>query len=132
MHIHQMEDTWQLQSPIWLPKMLRDYDQDERPDGSRHWDTIRPVLLRAFAQESTRDFDEGFWSHLIHEGSNKKRVEYCKHNNGSLCYFTSYSGTLRWYSNKSRIDELHGHSVQMEGVHLSHVGEWNISRRKRE
>ena len=46
-----------------VTRMLRHYDQDERqPDGSRHWDTIGPVLLRAFAQEGARDFDEGFSS----------------------------------------------------------------------
>ena len=52
--------------------------------------------------------------------------------------FTSYSGTLWWYSNKSRIDF---YPVQMEGVHLSqrnfvefsiHFGEWIDSGRKRE
>ena len=75
-----------------VAKMLRDYDQDERPDGSRHFDTFTPVLLRAFAQEGARDFDEGFWLHLIHEGSNKKRVEYCKDNNGSLCYLRAIQG----------------------------------------
>ena len=74
-------------------KMLRHYDQDERQtDGSRHWDTIRPVLLRAFAQQGARDFDEGFWLHLIHEGSNKKRLECCKDNNGSLCYLRAIQG----------------------------------------
>ena len=52
MQLHQMEDTWQLQ--------YRHFDQDERQtDGSRHWDSIKPVLLRAFAQEGARDFDAG-------------------------------------------------------------------------
>ena len=76
-----------------VTKMLRHYDQDERQtDGSRHWDTIRPVLSKAFAQESARDFDEGFWLHLIHEGSNKKRLEYCKDNNGSPCNLRAIQG----------------------------------------
>ena len=31
---------------------LRHYDQDERqPDGSRHWDFNKPVLMKAFAQK---------------------------------------------------------------------------------
>ena len=68
---------------MMVTKMLRHYDQDERQtDGSRHWDTIKPVLLKAFAQDGARDFEEGFWLHLIHEGSNKERIEYCKDNNG--------------------------------------------------
>ena len=76
-----------------VTKMLRHYDQDERQtDGSRQWDTIRPKLVKAFAQEGARDFDEGFWLHLIHVGSNKKRLEYCKDNNGSLCYLRAIQG----------------------------------------
>ena len=73
--------------------MLRHYDQDERQTGgSKHWDTIRPVLMKAIAQEGARDFDEGFWLHLIHEGSQKKRLEYFKDNNGSLCYLRVIQG----------------------------------------
>ena len=34
-----------------LTKMTRHHDQDEREqDGSYHWDTVRSVLLKAFAQ----------------------------------------------------------------------------------
>ena len=34
-----------------VPKMVRHHDQDEREqDGSYHWDTVRSVLLRAFAR----------------------------------------------------------------------------------
>ena len=64
-------------------QMLRHYDQEERQtDGSRHWDTIRPTLVRAFAREEARDFDDGYWLKLIHEGSNKMRIEYCVDKNG--------------------------------------------------
>ena len=57
-HAHSSDDdTWQLQYLRWL--------HERQTDGSRQWDTIMPVLLRAFAQESARDFDE-FWLHLIH------------------------------------------------------------------
>ena len=69
-----------------VTKMLRHYDV-----GERHLDTIRPVLLRPFAQEGARYFDEGFWLHLIREGSNKKRLEYCKDNNG---YYELFRDTL--------------------------------------
>ena len=42
--------------------LLRHYDQEERqPDGSRHWDSVRPVLMKAFAHERARDFDDGYW-----------------------------------------------------------------------
>ena len=40
-------------------RMVRHYDQDERQsDGSMHWDTIRPKLLKAFAKRGARDFPE--------------------------------------------------------------------------
>ena len=45
-----------------ITKMVRDCDQDERQkDGSMHWDTIGPALLRAFAQQGARDFSRGYW-----------------------------------------------------------------------
>ena len=95
--------------------MLRHYDQDERQtDGSRLWDTIRPILMKAFAQEEALDLDDGYWLTLIH----------------GVCV----------YSDKSRIDELHAYSLQLEGAHLPqknfmefsiHFGEWINSGRKR-
>ena len=59
-----------------VTKILRHYDQDEdKPMVQDIWDTIRPVLMQAFAPEGARDFVEGYWFFLIHEGSNKKRIE---------------------------------------------------------
>ena len=46
--------------------------------------------FRAFAREGARDFD--YWLVLIHEGSNKMRMEYCKDSNGSLCYLRATQG----------------------------------------
>ena len=67
-----------------VTKILRHYDQEERQtDGSRHLDTISPVLLRAFAEEGLRDSDEGLWLHL------SKRP---KNNNGSLCDLRAVQG----------------------------------------
>ena len=58
-----------------VTRMVRHYDQDERQsDASMHWDTIRPVLLKAFAKHGARDFSEKYWLRLIHEGSSKTRV----------------------------------------------------------
>ena len=73
--------------------MLRHYDQDERQrDGSRHWDPGKPVLMKAFAHKGARDFDDGYWLRLIHEGSTKKRLEYCQDKDGNLCYFRAIQG----------------------------------------
>ena len=59
--------------------MLRHFDQEERrTDGSRHWDVNTPVLMRSFAHEGAQDFSDKNWLSLIHEGSTKKRLEYCK------------------------------------------------------
>ena len=42
-----------------LTTMLRHFDQEERQiDGSRHWDSTDPVLMRAFAHEGARDFSD--------------------------------------------------------------------------
>ena len=39
--------------------MLRHFDQEERQtDGSRHLDSIKSVLVRKFAHEGARDFDD--------------------------------------------------------------------------
>ena len=48
--------------------------------------------MKAFAQEEARDFDDEYWLLLIHEGSNKKRIECCKDNNESLCYLRVTQG----------------------------------------
>ena len=69
------------------------YDQDERQsDGSMHWDTIRPVLLKAFAKHGARDVSEKYWFFLIHEGSSKARIEYCEDSTKSIANFRAIQG----------------------------------------
>ena len=64
--------------------MLRQYDQEERhTDGSRYWDSITSVLVRKFAHEGARDFDDEKWLQMIFEGSSNKRIEYCKNRDGT-------------------------------------------------
>ena len=43
-------------------------------------------------REKARDFDDGYWLTLIHEGSNKMRIEYCEDRNGSVCYLRAVQG----------------------------------------
>ena len=59
--------------------MLRHYDQEVRQhDASRHMDSMKPVLMKAFAQKGARDFDDGYWLRLLKKnGSTEKRLEYC-------------------------------------------------------
>ena len=77
---------------------MRHYDQHERQsDASMHWDTIRPVLLKAFTKHGARDFSEKYWVRLIHEGSSKTRVEHCEDSKNSLAYIRAiqrHSGGL--------------------------------------
>ena len=43
-------------------RLLRRYDQEEREtDGTVHWDTINPKLLRGFGYQGTRHFSEQDW-----------------------------------------------------------------------
>ena len=98
---------------------LRHYDQQERQTyGSRHWDRIRPTLVRAIAREEARDFDDEYLLMLIHEGSNKNENRVLRGQPWISLLFASYSGTLWWYPDKSRIDEVHAYSLQLEGARL--------------
>ena len=75
-------------------------------------------LVRAIAREEARDFDDEYWLMLIHEGSNKNENRVLRGQPWISLLFTSYSGTLRWYPDKSRIDEVHAYSLQLKGAHL--------------
>ena len=73
--------------------MVRHCDQDERQsDAALHWDTIRPVLLKAFAKLGAQNFSQKLWLRLIHEGSSKTRFEYCEGSRNSLAYFRAIQG----------------------------------------
>ena len=42
-----------------VTKLVRHHEQEERQsDAAVHWDTIRPKLLRAFADRGAQDFSE--------------------------------------------------------------------------
>ena len=90
-----------------------------------HWDTIRPVLLKAFAKQGAH-FSEKYWIRFVHQGSSKTRVEYSKN---SLAYFQAIQGhsifftevvlsalnlTWRldcfWVDRKAREDDRQSHS----------------------
>ena len=76
-----------------VSSMLRHFDQEARqPDVSRNWDSIKPVLMRAFAHEGARDVDDGFWLRLIHDGSTKKRLEYCQDKDVNSSYCRAFQG----------------------------------------
>ena len=57
-----------------------------------HWDTIRPVLLKAFAKHGAGDFSDKHWLRLIHEGSSKTRFEYFEGSQKFLAYIRAIRG----------------------------------------
>ena len=76
--IHRME-VCQQRFPKWLQEWCVMTIQDERQlDAALHWDTIGPVLLKAFAKTWAQDFSEKHWLRLIHQGGSKTRFEYCQ------------------------------------------------------
>ena len=76
-----------------ITKMVRHFDQDERKeDGSYHWETVKSLLVRKFAQERARGFSDECWLHLIQQGSIKTRIEYCLDNKKSICYLRAIQG----------------------------------------
>ena len=119
-----------------VTKMIRHHDQD---DGSYHWDTVRSVLLKAFAQNGTGEISDNQWIHLIHEGSSKKKSRILLELQEVLVLSTSNPGTLWWSSDKTRNDGTHDNSSSLERVYLSqgifigcsiYFGEWTNSGRK--
>ena len=71
-----------------VTRLVRHYDQDEiQPDAALHWETIRPVLLKAFANHGARDFSGKHWLRQIHQGSSKTKFEPCEDSKNSLAYF---------------------------------------------
>ena len=115
-----MEEIWQCQFPRWSQQCFRHYDQDERQrGGSRHWDFIKPVLMRASAHQGARDFDDGFWLRLIHHGSTKKRLEYCHDEDGNLSYFRAIQGHTRGIPMSPELMKYTPCSIRLE-IYLYH------------
>ena len=83
-----------------VTRLVRHYDQEERQtDAAVHWDTIRPKLLRAFADRGARFVSEKDWLRHIHERSNKTRFEFCEDSPKFLDLFSSNSRTHWWNYN---------------------------------
>ena len=82
-----------------VTRMVRHYDQDERQsDAALHWDTMRQVLLKAFAKHGAQNFSEKHWFRLC-EGSRKTRVECCEDAKKILGLLSSNSTTHWWNIN---------------------------------
>ena len=101
-----------------VTRMVRHYDQDvQQSNAALHWDTIRPVLLKAFAKHGARDFSEKHWLQLIHEGSSNTRFEYCEDSNNSLAYFVEEFFSARVPSSSAEVRGLVFHDIkEVEGV----------------
>ena len=103
-----------------VSRMVRHYDQDERQTvASLHWDTLRLVLLKAFAKHGARDFLDEQWLRLVHEGSSKTRFEYPRGFQKFLGLLSINSRTLWWNTHWPWVDGVHSNSLQLERVNLS-------------
>ena len=61
-----------------VTRMARHCDQDERGlDGAVPWDTIWPLLKKAFERKLGHKCTREDWIHYVQQGSNKTRFEYC-------------------------------------------------------
>ena len=113
---HQMQDTWQLQHPRWLQCcviVIKKKDKLMVQDigiqlGQHWWEHLR--------ENKARDVDDGYWLMLIHEGSNKMRIEYCEDNNGSLCYLRAIQGHSGIGRSTSTTEEFRGIFNPLWGV----------------
>ena len=82
---------------VSVSNMLRHFDQEGRQtDGSRRWDSTKPVLMRASAHEKAQDFSDTKWLCLIHEGSTKTRLEHCKDERKKYVMSDLFRDTLVW------------------------------------
>ena len=90
-----------------VTRMVRHYDKEERErDGSYHWDTVRPLLLKGIGKQRAQHFSEKYWIQLIQEKRSEKIL--C----GSQKFLgltSSNSRTLWWYSVNAGTDGIHFH-----------------------
>ena len=88
-----MEKRFTIDDSKMVTRMVRHYDQEERePDGSYHWDTVMPVLQKAFGKGGAQNFVRKYWIQIIQEGSSKKRVEFCVDHKNYLAHFRAVQG----------------------------------------
>ena len=104
--------------------MFRQYQGEREQDGSYLGETLKSVLLKAFAQKGVGDISDTQWIHLIHEGTSKKRLEYCLDSKKCLCHLRAIQ-TLWWYSVKTRDDGIRVCSNWRQ--YIFHLGiSWNL------
>ena len=98
--------------------------------------------MKAFAHKGARDFDDGNWLHLIHDGSTKKRLEYCQDKDGNLRHLRAIQGhsggipitpELMKYT---RLFHTIGRSTfireEVRWIFQSILVQWNNTRKKEE
>ena len=78
-----------------VTRMVRHYDQDDRqPDAALQWDTIRPVLLKAFAKHGEHEISQKTLAstYSSRKQQDEARFEYCEDSKNSLAYFRAIQG----------------------------------------
>ena len=79
---------------IFVCTSVQDGHKDDTSSRSRRtrtrwvisWGNSEIGVAEGVCTEWSKKFSDNQWIHLIHEGSSKKRVEYCLDNKKSLCY----------------------------------------------
>ena len=88
-------DSLQAEISIYVMRLVRDYDQDEREtDGAVHLNSMIPKLRKAFQKSGGRKFSDTDWIEHIYEGSNKVRFQYCTNSKNSFCILVPFKDTL--------------------------------------
>ena len=110
------------------PRRSRRWYVITHQDGSYHWETVKSVLLKVFAQEGAEQPADTCWIQLIQQGSSETRVEYFLDNKTSICYLRAVQGHSGGIPRRPEMME-YTCSAQLEGVHLSQEKkrEWQSS-----
>ena len=118
MLIHETEEIWQCQFPKWSQQRFVILTR-----GTTIWwfETLGFDLSSIDESVCTSRSARFWWWILVTPDSwwqYQETARIVPRGRWELMLFPSYSGTLWWYSNKSRIDEIHAYSMQLERIRL--------------
>ena len=81
-----------------VTRMVRHYDHYERQsDASKHWDTIRSVLLKAFSKHGARDSQKSVSFDLFQEEAARQELSIVRIPNIPWLTFEQFKDTLVGY-----------------------------------
>ena len=75
-----------------MTKMLRHHGLHQKDDGAIDWNSLLPMSCRVFENENARRWSTTEWLDLLHQGSDKKRFQYCLNSHGLIIYMRAIQG----------------------------------------